>query len=285
MSNFAIAFDNYLDTATLSGGAWSTGLPLDNLKTVQPTEVARSTAVTNASTQFDVDLGSTQLVKLVALPRHNASLSATWRVRAGTDPTFAVTLYDSGTIDIWSSQEPFGTGAWGEFTWGGKLDAADSADFRPLAFTWISDAGIIARYVRVEIFDTGNVDGYFEAGRAYVSSAYQPTKNVLYGFTNEFVDNSTKKRSRGGQLYVDVVPKFRRMSLTIDHIDDDEMYNTVQEIGRLRGKNGDMIVILDPEDTEHAMRQSIYGAFSDYGAITHSAFEVHTTTLVIEEML
>ena len=242
-------------------------------------------ACCRASTQFDVDLGTSQLVKLVALPHHNASLFAKWRVRVGNDPTFATTLYDSGSVDIWSATEPFGTRPWGEFTWGGKLDAADSADFRPLAFVWISDAGVIARYVRVEILDANNVNGFFEAGRCYVSSAYQPTFNPSYGLVNEFVDNSKKTRSRGGQVYVDVVPKFRRMTLTFELVNEHEAHNTVQEIGRIRGSAGDLIVILDPQDTNHAMRQSIYGQFSDYGGIEYSRFNDHRTTWVIEEML
>ena len=42
------------------GHGSGSGLPLSNLKTRQPNEVARTTDTTNASTQFDVDLGATQ---------------------------------------------------------------------------------------------------------------------------------------------------------------------------------------------------------------------------------
>ncbi len=285
MSKIAIAFDNLLDAAILTGGSWAAGLPLNNLKTVDPSEPARTSDASNASTKFDADLKTSQVVKLVALPHHNASLFAKWRVRVGNDPTFTTHLYDSGEIDIWRATEPFGERQYAEFTWGSKLDSADSADFRPIAFVWIGDTGKIARYVRVEIFDANNVKSYFQAGRAYVSSAFQPTINLQYGAEFGFEDNSRTTRSRGGQPYTDVEIKYRVFRIPFEHLTTHEAHNFGQEIGRIRGKSGDMIVILNPEDTDNAARQSLYCKFQDYGKTEYAHLNDHRTQWIVEEII
>lgn len=86
MSNLIIGFPNQIDatfyTARIVGGAWSTSLPLTNLKDERLAYVARSSDATNASTQFHVDTGVIRQCKVWAIPTHTFGRTARWRLRA-----------------------------------------------------------------------------------------------------------------------------------------------------------------------------------------------------------
>lgn len=103
--NILIAHIDYMQYtgATITGtGTWP--LPTSNLITNDLGEIGR---VLQLTTDLAVDLGSSRATKVLALPKHNFTDKATWRVRASdnvnllTDPT-AVPLneiiYDSASL-------------------------------------------------------------------------------------------------------------------------------------------------------------------------------------------
>jgi|TARA_B100000315_G_scaffold219431_1_gene221368 hypothetical protein len=240
MGNVLIAAKNLADSGTLSGGSWVSSLPLSNLGDRQLTNLARSTNTLLASTQFDVDLGSQKTISLIAVLRHNLSQTGLWRLRIADVSGFATTVFDSGWQDIWPEVTPFGQELWGEFIWGGKLDADEAKTYGISAYLVLTTA-VFARYARIELDDQGNSDGYLQAGRLIVSPAWQPTRNLTYGWEVHHVDESRKVRSRGGQLYVDVAPKRRRLGFVIEHLDEDEMFGRAYELDRDKGVAGDVL--------------------------------------------
>ena len=82
MENCMLGFPNRADRATLSGGAWTSGLPRTNLQSREIGEVARTASAALASTQFDMDLGPSGKVRALSFRKHNFSLAARYRVRA-----------------------------------------------------------------------------------------------------------------------------------------------------------------------------------------------------------
>ncbi len=66
---------------TLTGGSWSSTLPLTNLQDRRLAKVARSASAALSSTQFTVNLGTTRRVRLVAIPKHTISSVGTVRAR------------------------------------------------------------------------------------------------------------------------------------------------------------------------------------------------------------
>jgi transposase len=93
--------------------------------------------------------------------------------------------------DMWPEITPFGQGLWGEFVWGGKLDLEDAGTYGIGAYH-VLPTPVFARHVRIELDDQDNPDGYLEAGRLIISPAWQPTRNLTYGWTLRHIDESRR---------------------------------------------------------------------------------------------
>lgn len=90
MANITLAWNNRADGGTLSGGSWSSLLPLANLQNRQVQKVSRSNNVTTASTQFVIDLGQARTIGVFALVVHNISVTGEVRI-IGSDDASAFT--------------------------------------------------------------------------------------------------------------------------------------------------------------------------------------------------
>lgn len=99
--NIAFAYNDWVEKAAtvLTGDTWLESLPLDNLKTLKLSEVARSSAPNLLNPSILVDFGSTLRppVSGILIPKHNLSDTARWRFRLGPDATMppATTDYDT----------------------------------------------------------------------------------------------------------------------------------------------------------------------------------------------
>lgn len=279
-----IAFRNYADDATLSGGSWSSSLPLANLRDRQLTRLARSTDALAASTAIDCDFGQGRTISFIALLRHNLGQAGQWRIRLGDDPAYATSLYDSEQIDIWPTIHPFGVGLWGEFVWGGKLTAADAATYGNSGYLVLPQP-VFARRLKIELFDAGNPAGYVQAGRLIAGPAWQPAINLQYGWHLAQVDESKKTRSRGGQTYVDIVPRFRRLTFDLAHMSRDEAWGYAYELDRLKGIGGDLLIMVDPANLTHLHRQTVYGTLTESSAIANPQYGLFTKPFTVEELL
>lgn len=284
MGHVLIAYRNNFDAALVSGGAWSAELPLANLADRQPSLVARSADTDPASTQFTIDFGAPKPVSFLALLRHNLTQNGRWRITFARDAAFQTVVHDSGVVDIWPSIQPFGQGLWGEFRWGGRLSTEEAATYGIGAYQVISTP-VITRYGRIELIDPQNPDGHLQAGRLVVGPAWRPAINLQYGWSVEQVDTSRRVRSRGGQTYVDMQPKYRRLRFTIEDLRRDEMFGNAYEIERLKGTGGDLFVMIDPEDITHRHRHSVYGILQDTTPIANPVFERYSKSFIVEELL
>lgn len=279
-----IAFRNYVDDGTLSGGSWEAGLPIVNLSERQPSRVARTTSPATEDTHVILDIGETRPIAFVALLRHNLGQKGKWRIVVSDDPGFATTIHDSGLVDIWPAITPFGIGLWGEFQWGGKLDPLLVGTYGIDGFH-VMDALARGRYVKVELSDPDNPNGFLEAGRLIVAPAWQPSINAQYGWSIEQVDESRSVKSRGGQTYVDQRPKYRRLSFTLEHLEADEMFGNAYELERIKGKGGDVLVVIDPEDTKHRHRHSVYGLLAETTPVSNPYSGRFAKEFVVEELI
>jgi hypothetical protein len=279
-----IAFRNYADDGTLSGGSWASTLPLSNLQDRQLSAIARSTNAAVANTAVDCDFGQGRTISFVALLKHNLGQSGQWRVRLGDDPAFAASLYDSGRVDIWPTTYPFGVGLWGEFLWGGKLTTAEASTYGISGYV-VLPLPVFARHLKIELFDAANAAGYVQAGRLIAGPAWQPAINLQYGWHLAQVDESRKTRSRGGQTYVDAMPRFRRLTFDLAHMREDEAWGYAYELDRIKGVGGDLLVMIDPAKTTHLHRQTVYGSLTESAPISNPQFGLFSKPFTVEELL
>lgn len=282
MSKMIISAINYVDSGTLTVDDEVGTLPGTYLQDRQLVRVWRNTQTT---AQIDVDFGQGRIIDFMALVRHNISTTGTIRWRLSNVSNFATTVYDSGVVDAWPIVEEFGTLPWGVFSWGGYLNPTVAADYTISAFD-VLDSTVQARYLRVDISDASNTDGYLEAGRLISGPAYRPSINYANGVEFEFVDESRVTKSRGGQTFIDEVERFRRIRFDLINLPENEIFqNVFNQLDRLKGVAGDILIIPQPDKPSTWITQNIYGRITNTDPIINSALTYYGRRIEVEEMI
>ena len=232
-----------------------------------------------------MDFGQGRIVDFVALIKHTISQTGKIRYRLSNVSNFSTTEYDSGLIDAWPVVEEFGTLPWGVFSWGGYLNITIAAQYTISSFNVLTSP-VQARYLRIDISDPDNTDGYLQAGRLIAGPAYKPSINYANGVQFEFVDESRITKSRGGQTFVDEVERFRRIRFELINLPENEMFqNVFNAIDRLRGVAQDILVIPQPDEPTTWITQNIYGRIAQTQPITNSALTYYGRMIEVEELI
>lgn len=269
MANCMMGFPNRIDAATITGGSWTAGLPLANLKDRRLGKVARSTNAALASTKFDMDLGKALPIKLVAPTNHNFSLNAKYRLRGSMASDMSAPVYDSGAtfLDVWPVVYPFGTLEWEDDNWwSGKYTPEQIAGYTP-TFAIILPTAKLARYWRLEIDDTANAAGYVQLGRVFIGPAWQPAINMVYGASLGWETKTTVQEARSGAEYFDARIPYQVERFTLDALDQDEAFSQAFELFRRAGIDKEVFFIHDPDDTVHALRRQFLARLRQLSAI------------------
>lgn len=281
-TNMIISSTNYSDSGTMTVDDAVGTLPITNLQDQQIVKIWRNT---QTSAQIDVDFGQQRIIEFMALIRHNISQTGTIRWRLSNASDFSTTVYDSGTVDAWPVVEEFGTLPWGVFQWGGRLNPEVAAEYTVSSFD-VLDAAAQARYLRIDISDPSNSDGYLQAGRLISGPAYRPSVNYANGVQFEFVDESRVTKSRGGQTFVDEVERYRVMRFELINLPENEIFgNVFNQIDRSRGISKDILVIPQPADATTWITQNIYGRIRQTQPITNSALDFYGRLIEVEELI
>jgi hypothetical protein len=283
MSNMIIAAKNYIDDASsITADSEVATLPVENLQDLQIVKIYRSDGDTTV--QIDVDWGSQKLVDFFALIAHNLSTGGQVRWRLSND-NFSTFVYDSGTVDAWQPVEDFGGSPWGVFTWGGLPTEADRSLYTANTFQLV-DTPQLARYLRLDITDSINPDRYIQTGRLIAGPAYQPSVNYANGVEFEFIDDSRVTKSRGGQVFVDEIQKYRRIRFELIHLPEDEIFaNVFNNIDRVKGISKDVLVIPQPDETSTWLTQNIYGRIASISPVRNTALNFYSRAVEIEEII
>ena len=282
MSNMIISAVNYVDDGTLTVDDEVATLPGTYLQDRQIVRIWRNTQLT---AQIDVDFGQSRIVDFAALIKHNISTTGTIRWRLSNVSNFATTVYDSGVVDAWPIVEEFGTLPWGVFSWGGYLNPTVAAEYTISTFD-VLDSTVQARYLRIDISDPDNADGYIQAGRLISGPAYRPSINYANGVEFEFVDESRVTKSRGGQTFIDEVERFRRIRFDLINLPENEVFqNVFNRLDRLKGIAGDILVIPQPDKPSTWITQNIYGRITNTDPIVNSALTYYGRRIEVEELI
>jgi hypothetical protein len=267
MKNIIIGYNNLIDAAALSGGSWNASLPLSNLQDraasasapIYLSKVARSTNDDAASTLINIDLGSAKSVQAFGAIATNISASgATYRLRLGNDNTFAVTLYDSGTV---------------------AADAMTPDLIRGL------DSAVTVRYGRLEITDTSNASGYVQIGRLFIGPALAPADNYSKGAELGYKSNSGVARSLGGVRHYDARQGERLFSFALDWLTEAEAHNQALELQRICDIVGEVLLIRDPEDTTYNQRRHFLGTLQQLSPIKNPYLTLHQAGFEVLEII
>lgn len=268
MGNCLFAYPDRTLAATLSGGSWSTTLPLANLKDRLLTKLARSTNALAASTKFDADLGALRNLRLLALLGSNLSAAATVRWQLYTDSGYTQLVHDTGALPMpWAA-----------------LDAEVLTNWRPDLWHVLPSTQS-GRYLRVTILDTANAAGYVEFGRALAMPAWQPAVNLNWGNPIHYDHSATTiERALGGPRYAARRRGLRVQTVDLAHLSPDEGHQALLEMQRTLGRDGELFFVHDPDQTGFWRRQRSYLATLDEIDPLESPYiDNHATTLRLQE--
>lgn len=291
MANISLLWRKPTDSGAYSGGAWRPALPLANLVTQDPQQVARTASTDPANTWFRVDCGVHTLVGQFVLLNHNLTTLGRVRFVLSNSPTNAGTpVYESGWLRAWEPTVIWGSMPWGTFPWDGVDTNAYPAG---AALVHLVPRGVgggvqahVARYLFVYLDDPTNPAGYLQAGRFMAGWAWSPRVNAAWGASLRVVDPSEIKRTRGGRRIVTGQPSYRVFEMEFAALDEGEALGTAETISRELGKRGAFFLTMDPDESATVrFRRSIYAALTDTAPIVAAAMDAWSWRLSAEEII
>lgn len=257
MQNVILASPILSDVATVTGSLALGDMSLQNLKAMNLYKKYRTA---DLSAQVNFDLGSAQAIDFAAIVGHNGTPAATVTISAGSTPS--VGDYSSGALDLLT-----GTDAGYELNNFAEKFAEQTY-----------------RYWRFDFSDAGNPDGFLEIGRIYLSKAFQPSKNAIYGMEEGFKDYSRTDRTVSGALSSVSREPLKTAKWELDFATSAEMYGIAREIDRTRGNSKDVIFIPDLDDATNFQTRFLYGRMRDNQPIISAAFSIYRKTYDLEEI-
>lgn len=287
MQTFAAIYQNFADTATLSGGSYV--LPLSNALHHDVGRVARTTNAAIGSTFFNVDLGSARAVGGVAVGPANLSPGSQYRIRAFSDAGQTTVVYDSGYRVVAGSVTDWANpGTWLAWEnpafWLGVAGVVQET-ITPIWASVIFDADISARYWRVDFNDTANADGYVQFGRVFLGRVYRPSINYEYGAEMANVPVTQRKTTLGGRNLDWFIANRRTLRVSFTLVPQDELFEEVFRFQYLVGVTGQVFVAPDPSDNANFQKRSFLATMRTPPSIVQAMFDAGTTVFDFEEVL
>ena len=200
-SNPIFIYKNYIDESdtVLTSSSEVATLPKENMLDYRLAKKWRTTGLTGQ--YFRAALGKKQYIDLIILLAHNLSGDATVTVKVFSDAGFTTEVY-SLTKNAWEML--YGAGTIGAGLDGAGGAASDEKMKNRTNIVFIQIPQTHEKYWEVSFSDAGNLDGYFEIGRPFLSSFLQLAYGFDFNGEEKYEDPSKKSISELG--IKDVVP-------------------------------------------------------------------------------
>jgi hypothetical protein len=294
-TNALFAFPNFLDptavyTPALWGGTWQSAAPLSNLQNRFLAYKARSVGLTPDNTNFVVDLGTKRTVQVVALPRHNLSLTATYSVYLFTDwtqpsPPLSAAVASAVNQPVFGVNYPFGTIPYENPSWYNGQITPEQWYQNRIPLLVILPQPILARYVWVQIQDTANPAGYVELSRMVVAPGWQPSVNIKTGAQIGVSDPTVTTTSLGEVDYFDLRTKRRTATVSIDYLPQNEAFAQVLDLQMSGGVSGQIFFSYAPQDAVNFSRHSFLATLTRLDPLTAAAAGYQSAAFSLQEVV
>ncbi len=264
----AWSWKNLARQATLSASSAAAGMPVNNLKTDHLAEQCRLLVTTG---WIGADLATAQEIGLIALFGVNWSAGATLRIRLSNVAlgngelldtrveTANAMLLETGSYLLLEDGSRILLEAQDVVDVAGDIDVDGADDYYTGAkqFLYRLETAITARYVYVDIVDSGNADGYLQQGILWIGPLWNTSLGIVVGADEGNDDLSIGTASLGGQTYIDERPQLRVFRGAYDFLTEDEAYDDLQRLMNVGSKRN--VVLIPDVDSPHVNVQSICG--------------------------
>lgn len=279
-----LGYSNRINDATLSGGAWTTSLPIQNLQTRILGQLARTANAANSSSIINMDFGVARNIQVVSLVNHNISLAGQIRITASAD-NWVTTAYTSGLIDVWPAVYSFGDLEWEDDAWWSGTYTGEDIEGYTTNIAHILPSLTFYRYWRIEILDDTNVAGYIQLGRVFIGSAWQPTRDAEVGLSLGWETSTNVQKALSGTKYFQHRTPYRVTKFTLNVMDMDEALTKAFEIDKRMGIDGEVMWIQNTQDTIHSLRRRFLGTLRELSSIEFPYSNYGRKGYVIEESI
>ena len=285
MSNALFGYPNRVDSGVVSGGAWQSAAPATNVQDRQLANTARSVDLASASTKLAVDLGISRTLRIMGVVNHNFSLLASYRFRIAQVADFATTTYDTGWIPVWPAVYGVGEPEWEDYNWWSLQYTADQV--AGVIWTLVKPfaANVLGRYLLLEVSDPLNADGFIELGRLFVSPAWQPGYNMSYSHTLGHETLTQVDEALSGAEFFDRRDPYRVVQVAFDNLTAADGLANAFELTRRAGIDGEILFVLDPADTVHAIRRQFLARLRSLSPLETPHYNVTKKAFELKELL
>ena len=246
MSNLGLGWPDRVSAATVTGGSWQASLPVTNVADRRITRPARSTSAASANTVIDIDCGGTRSMRAFALINHNFQSTAQWRIKASLTALGSTDVLDTGARNVLQMSLSPDVLEWEDSGWWEGIGDGWLRNMHPVFY--VHSGQISARYVRIEITDTTNPDGYVQVGRAIVAPMLVPFWNDDLGRGNGFIDFNTFDTGEAGAEFARLGRKVKRERVSLSWLREQEA-RFLRGISRQRGTDDDVLYVPDVGDS------------------------------------
>lgn len=283
MSNFLLAYGNQADAATLSTGLWNASFPQANLTDYRVSKKARTVDAAPDSTKVRFALASPAFIGVMGLMATNASPGAQYRMLLYSDETFAVATYDSGVVDLYPiGTMPFGYIPFGAPGWWGGIPQADELSRFQRNMTHVLGNFQVAQYGEIQVIDPANPDGFFQAGRLFVGTAFQPQISPEYGSASlQLITRTERGEARDGTPYFNTRKPSFTLPFALQWLTKNEGFRAL-DIQALVDIFGEVFVMWDPGDITFAFRRQVFGRLKQLDPVQFPRFATLATAFQVE---
>lgn len=278
MSNSIIAFNNVVDSGTLSGGSWVTALPLLNLQSRVLGKVARSTNLVLASTKFTIVIPADKPVSIIALTGHNLSLAALIRITNAAG-------FSTGWLPVWPVVYDSTALSWQAINWwSGKYTADQIKNFTP---NYIINLGSSLSNTSwaIEIDDNSNTAGYVQIGRLFMADSWQTVTNISYGSSLGWETKTEVQEALSGAEYFNRKSPYRVARVATEWMTENEGMASAFDIQGISGIDKEVVFLWNPADTYHAVRRQFLGRLRVLNPVEFPFVSTTKTAWEIKEII
>lgn len=285
MANALMAYKNRSDAAVLTGGSWLDAAPLTNMQVRDLSLKAQSIDTNPANSTFDINMGSDTYNQAFALIDTNLSTTATVRLIVANDPLFAVPSYDTGTRNMYDAIYDSTVLEWEDDNWWSGQPSEDDLSGYKRNFIHIPPTLVYGQYARWIITDADSPDHGVRIGRLFTGPIWQFAINPDYGASIAYESNSLVDTSLGGVDFIYNLPASRVLRFTNSFMQSVEAYQKALEITRKQDVGGEILFVLDNDDTANRFRTSFWARMRALNPLTAYAYALFEEAFELKELI
>jgi len=149
------------------------------------------------------------------------------------------------------------------------------------------DKPVNVRYARVDLNDY-SVASNLQVGRVFLGPSWQPTasagQGMLWGWSVTPKDPSRIAKSRGGQVFADVLPQTRVLDFTLSYLSEAQINDNAFALARAQGRVKDALAI-PFESGSYVAQQAVWGLVQASEPVVNESVRIFRQKFQIEERL